>query len=111
MLSDAERRVASLAAEGYSNQQIARQLHVTVSNVEQHLTRVFRKLEVNSRGDLPLEVPLNPTPSEGTASRNPGHEPGTRLRTDQAGDAEPGSSLPAPMRSGGRALRTGVDRS
>lgn len=91
MLSDAERRVASLAAEGYSNQQISHQLHVTVSNVEQHLTRVFRKLGVNNRGDLPLEVPLNPTPPEDAAG-NPGHEPRTRLRTDPAGNAAPGSS-------------------
>jgi DNA-binding CsgD family transcriptional regulator len=90
-LSDAERRVASLAAAGYSNQQISHQLHVTVSNVEQHLTRVFRKLGVNSRGDLPLEVPLNPTQPEGTTRRSPRHEPGTRLRTDPTGDAAPGS--------------------
>jgi DNA-binding CsgD family transcriptional regulator len=55
-LSEAERRVASLAAEGYSNQQISRRLKVTVSNVEQHLTRVFRKLGITSRGDLPPEV-------------------------------------------------------
>jgi DNA-binding CsgD family transcriptional regulator len=89
-LTEAERRVASLAAEGYSNQQISRQLRVTVSNVEQHLTRVFRKLGVNSRSDLPLEIPLNPTQPEGTPSRNPGHEPGTRLRTDPPDDATPG---------------------
>jgi DNA-binding CsgD family transcriptional regulator len=55
-LSDAEWRVASLAAGGHSNRQIARRLHVTVSTVEQHLTRVYRKLKVSRRTDLPLEL-------------------------------------------------------
>jgi DNA-binding NarL/FixJ family response regulator len=52
-LSDAERRVASLAAQGFTNRQIAAKLYITVSTVEQHLTRVYRKLQVNRRADLP----------------------------------------------------------
>ncbi|MFI5916536.1 AAA family ATPase [Dactylosporangium sp. NPDC051541] len=52
-LSDAERRVASLAAQGHTNRQIAGMLFVTVSTVEQHLTRVYRKLNVSRRSDLP----------------------------------------------------------
>nr|UPI48925.1 ATPase [Micromonospora sp.] len=52
-LSDAERRVADLAARGHTNRQIARTLFITVSTVEQHLTRVYRKLNVNRRADLP----------------------------------------------------------
>jgi DNA-binding CsgD family transcriptional regulator len=55
-LSDAERRVASLAAQGCTNRQIARKLFVTVSTVEQHLTRVYRKLRINSRSDLPTSL-------------------------------------------------------
>lgn len=55
-LSDAERRVATLAAQGHTNRQIARKLYVTVSTVEQHLTRVYRKLQVNRRSDLPMEL-------------------------------------------------------
>jgi len=55
-LSDAERRVARLAAHGYTNRQIASKLYVTVSTVEQHLTRVYRKLNVKRRADLPLEL-------------------------------------------------------
>ena len=51
-LSDSERRVASLATFGYTNREIAMELHVTVSTVEQHLTRVYRKLEVTRRQDL-----------------------------------------------------------
>ncbi len=51
-LSDAERRVAELAAHGLSNREIARKLYITVSTVEQHLTRVYRKLGVRRRVDL-----------------------------------------------------------
>jgi DNA-binding CsgD family transcriptional regulator len=68
-LSDAERRVATLAAYGYSNQEISHRLRITVSTVEQHLTRVFRKLGVNSRSDLPPELLPDMTQPEGTAPR------------------------------------------
>jgi DNA-binding NarL/FixJ family response regulator len=52
LLSPAEQRVASLAGEGLSNKQISARLNITVSTVEQHLTRIFRKLGVRTRGDL-----------------------------------------------------------
>ena len=55
-LSDAEQRVAMLAASGYTNNQIAHKLYITVSTVEQHLTRVYRKLGITSRADLPIDV-------------------------------------------------------
>jgi DNA-binding CsgD family transcriptional regulator len=55
-LSKAERRVAMLAAHGYTNGQISNKLHVTVSTVEQHLTRVYRKLRVNRRSELPQNL-------------------------------------------------------
>ncbi|NUQ99008.1 MAG: helix-turn-helix transcriptional regulator, partial [Streptomyces sp.] len=51
-LSAAERRVAALAAAGHTNKEISQSLHITVSTVEQHLTRVFRKLRVGARRDL-----------------------------------------------------------
>jgi DNA-binding CsgD family transcriptional regulator len=57
-LSEAERRVATLAANGYTNRQIAIRLHVTMSTVEQHLTRVYRKLNISRRTDLPLTLLL-----------------------------------------------------
>ncbi|MCR3752224.1 helix-turn-helix transcriptional regulator [Lentzea californiensis] len=56
VLSAAERRVAALAAAGHSNREIGLRLCVTVSTVEQHLTRVYRKLEVAGRDDLPREL-------------------------------------------------------
>ncbi|EWC58127.1 regulatory protein, LuxR [Actinokineospora spheciospongiae] len=55
-LSEAEQRVATLAALGHTNKEIADRLHVTVSTVEQHLTRVYRKLGVRRRGDLPARL-------------------------------------------------------
>ncbi|MBL7260156.1 helix-turn-helix transcriptional regulator [Paractinoplanes lichenicola] len=57
-LTSAEHRVAGLAALGHSNRAIAAKLFVTVSTVEQHLTRIYRKLGVGRREDLPLDVRL-----------------------------------------------------
>ncbi|MEV7018943.1 LuxR C-terminal-related transcriptional regulator [Streptomyces sp. NPDC093991] len=51
-LSQAERRVAALAAQGHTNRQISSKLFITVSTVEQHLTRIYRKLDVKQRADL-----------------------------------------------------------
>lgn len=51
-LSEAELRVAELAADGLTNREIAARLFITVSTVEQHLTRVYRKLVVTRRVDL-----------------------------------------------------------
>ncbi len=51
-LSKAERRVIALAAVGHTNREIAGKLFITVSTVEQHLTRAYRKLKVSSRADL-----------------------------------------------------------
>ncbi|QKV96585.1 AAA family ATPase [Streptomyces sp. NA02950] len=56
VLSDAECRVAGLAALGYTNREISSRIHVTISTVEQHLTRVYRKLNVASRAELPSKV-------------------------------------------------------
>ncbi|MGC4892200.1 AAA family ATPase [Micromonospora sp. DT31] len=55
-LTDSERRVASLAAMGYTNREIARKLYITASTVEQHLTRVYRKLKVPHRRELPTDL-------------------------------------------------------
>jgi DNA-binding CsgD family transcriptional regulator len=56
LLSESERRVAELAALGHTNRGISSRLCVTVSTVEQHLTRIYRKLGVASRGDLPARL-------------------------------------------------------
>jgi DNA-binding CsgD family transcriptional regulator len=51
-LTPSELRVARLAARGHSNQEVAQTLFVTVKTVEMHLTRVYRKLDAGSRGEL-----------------------------------------------------------
>ncbi|KNB54141.1 AAA family ATPase [Streptomyces caatingaensis] len=51
-LSESEMRVAVLAAHGNTNREIAAKLYVTVSTVEQHLTKVFRKLDITRRQQL-----------------------------------------------------------
>ena len=51
-LTGAERRVASLVAEGRTNREVAAQLFTTVGTVEVHLTRTYRKLGVRSRTEL-----------------------------------------------------------
>ncbi len=53
VLSEAELRVAVLAARGQTNRQISDALFITVSTVEQHLTRTYRKLNVRQRTALP----------------------------------------------------------
>lgn len=45
-----EHAVALLAGQGLTNRAIAACQHVTVSTVEQHLTRVYRKLGGNRAG-------------------------------------------------------------
>jgi len=67
ILSDAERRVAGLAAVGYSNREIAAKLFITVSTVEQHLTRVYRKLNITQRSDLPSDLTAHPGRAPGLA--------------------------------------------
>ncbi|THA54606.1 LuxR family transcriptional regulator [Streptomyces sp. A1136] len=57
-LSDSERRVAALAVRGDTNREIAERLCVTVSTVEQHLTRAYRKLGITRRLELPVELQL-----------------------------------------------------
>ncbi|MEV4623127.1 AAA family ATPase [Asanoa sp. NPDC049573] len=60
-LTSAELRVATLAAEGHSNPEIAQRLFVTRRTVETHLTHVYAKLGVGTRADLAagLSRPVN----------------------------------------------------
>ena len=51
-LTETEERVARLAAAGRMNKEIAAALFMSVHTVEAHLTRVYRKLGIRSRGQL-----------------------------------------------------------
>jgi DNA-binding CsgD family transcriptional regulator len=59
-LTSAERRVASLAADGLSNRQIAQHLFITQPTVETHLRHAFQKLGIASRADLPAQLAGEP---------------------------------------------------
>jgi DNA-binding CsgD family transcriptional regulator len=48
-LTDRERVILSMAAQGKSDTAIAGALHMSIHTVDSHMRRIFRKLEVNSR--------------------------------------------------------------
>jgi DNA-binding CsgD family transcriptional regulator len=52
-LTERELRVATLAANGQTNRDIAQLLYVTPKTVEVHLTNAYRKLNIGSRRELP----------------------------------------------------------
>jgi len=56
-LTPTERRVATLAAEGHTNREIAERLFVTPKTIEMHLGNVFRKLHVEGRSQLSRVLP------------------------------------------------------
>lgn len=51
-LTQSERRVARLVAQGLTNRDVAQELYVSPNTVGSHLRQVFSKLEVNSRVEL-----------------------------------------------------------
>jgi DNA-binding CsgD family transcriptional regulator len=51
-LTPSERRIAELAAGGQSNREIASTLFVTPKTVEYHLRNAYRKLDIQTRGEL-----------------------------------------------------------
>ena len=58
-LTNAERRVAQLVAEGLANREVAERLYVSRYTVETHLKHVFAKLGVSSRAELAALAPRN----------------------------------------------------
>ena len=51
-LTSAEEQVAALVVQGHTNREVAAQLFTTISTVEAHLTRIYRKLGIRSRAQL-----------------------------------------------------------
>ncbi|MFD4502685.1 AAA family ATPase [Streptomyces sp. NPDC058457] len=55
-LTPRERQVAAMAASGLTNAEIATRLFVTTSTVEFHMNKVFRKLGITSRRQIPRAI-------------------------------------------------------
>jgi DNA-binding CsgD family transcriptional regulator len=55
-LTPMERRAAELAVAGHANAEIAEMLFVNSKTVEAHLSRVYRKLHIRSRRELPSSL-------------------------------------------------------
>jgi two-component system response regulator NreC len=52
MLTDREREVLQLIAEGYTNREIADMLHVSIKTVQNHRSQLMKKLGLHDRGEL-----------------------------------------------------------
>jgi DNA-binding NarL/FixJ family response regulator len=55
-LTPSELRVARMAADGMTNAAIAQALFVTLRTVEMHLSNAYRKLQIDSRTQLPAAL-------------------------------------------------------
>jgi RNA polymerase sigma factor (sigma-70 family) len=55
-LTDREREVLNLLAEGLTNKEIAEKLFVTTNTVKRHLKAIFEKLEVHTRSAATAKV-------------------------------------------------------
>jgi DNA-binding CsgD family transcriptional regulator len=60
VLSARERRVAHLAAQGLTNQEIAGELYISAKTVEYHLGNVFAKLGISSRRQIAARLGSEP---------------------------------------------------
>jgi class 3 adenylate cyclase/DNA-binding CsgD family transcriptional regulator len=79
-LTASELRVARMATEGKTNREIAETLWVTLSTVETHLTRVYRKLDIAERSELEqaLQSAVTPEPAGSTSRSRPVANQGRR---------------------------------
>jgi DNA-binding CsgD family transcriptional regulator len=68
-LSPSERRVAALAAQGFTNREIGSQLYISPKTVEATLTSVYRKLGIRRRAGL--SAALGAVTSEGLSTPGP----------------------------------------
>jgi len=49
-----ERQLITIVAQGFGNSEVARQLHISEATVRNHLTSIFRKLELRGRFELAM---------------------------------------------------------
>lgn len=52
VLTNREREILQLIAEGYTSREIADMLHLSVKTVQNHRSKIMRKLDLHDRGEL-----------------------------------------------------------
>ena len=52
ILTEREREVLQLIAEGYTNREMADLLHISIKTVQNHRSRIMSKLDLHDRGEL-----------------------------------------------------------
>ena len=62
-LTERQRDVAELVAQGLSNEEIAERLFLSPATIKSHLTAVMRRLEVRSRTQLAILVNRDDSPA------------------------------------------------
>jgi DNA-binding NarL/FixJ family response regulator len=55
-LSGREHEIADLVSEGRTNRQIAAELYLSEKTIENHMSRIFSKLDVSSRAQVARQV-------------------------------------------------------
>jgi DNA-binding CsgD family transcriptional regulator len=74
-LTETERRLAALIAQGQANRQIAAAMFITENTVQTHLRHIFRKLSVSSRTELAARILSIPPSTAANASSDARSEP------------------------------------
>ena len=69
-LTDTEHSVATLVAQGLTNQRVAAQMFISPHTVKFHLSQIFRKLDIGSRVEL-ANITAERRPDTGPPSRSP----------------------------------------